>query len=59
MLLIQLLPSHSIYMVGHTALSTQQSYLILPPFQHCREGSSLSGCVPADDTVNSEYVVGA
>ena len=45
LLLIQLPPSHSIYMVGHKALGTQQSHLILQPSLHVGEGSSFPGCV--------------
>ena len=57
MLLIQLIPSHPIYMVGHTALVVWQSHLIPMPSLHGGEGSS-PGLVPSDDTFNSESAMG-
>ena len=35
-----------------------ESNLIPPPSLHGGEGSSVSGLVPSDDTVNSESVLG-
>ena len=58
MLLIQLSSSYSINIMGHTDLGAQQSHLIPPPSIHGEEGSSFPGCVPLDDMVSSEYVVG-
>ena len=51
-------PSHSFYMVGHTALGAQQRHLIPLPSLHGGEGSSFQGYVPPDDTGNSKSVVG-
>ena len=42
----------------HTALGAQQSHPIPVPSLHDGEGSSFSGLVPSDDTVNSESVMG-
>ena len=36
-------PSHSNYMVGHTALEAGQSYPIYPSSMHGRERSSFQG----------------
>ena len=59
MLLIQLSVSHSINMEEHTAWMAQQS--VNPIHLHslyCREESSLPGCVPPNDTINSKSLVG-
>ena len=58
MLLIQLFPSHSICMVGHTHLGvwqrvTQSLYL---PYMAGRD--SFPGCLLPSDTVHSESLVG-
>ena len=52
MLHIQLSPSHS-NMVGHTTLGTWQSPIPLPSMLG-RQGSSFPGCIPPNDTVDSE-----
>ena len=56
MLLIQLSPNHSIYMMRHTALGVWQTvmkYLFFLAWL----GSSFPGCVLLNDMVNSKYVV--
>ena len=59
MLLIELLPSHPISMVGHTAFwGLAESHLIPPPSLYSREGSSHLGSAPPSDMVNSKSVVG-
>ena len=58
MLLLLLLPSHPIYMVGHTTLRAWQRHPIHSPALHSREQSSFPGLVPSDDTVNSESAMG-
>ena len=45
-------------MLGHIALGAQQSHLIPLASLHDGKGSSFTGLVPPDDTVNSESVVG-
>ena len=50
-------PSHSICMVGHTALGAQQSYPIPPPYLESGEVSSFPGCVQLNGMVNSKSVV--
>ena len=57
MLLNQVSPSHSKYMVGHTTFGAWQSHLIALPSLHGGEGSSFPGLLPSDDIVNSESVV--
>ena len=52
MLLIQLSLSHSINMVAHTALGTQQTWPILLHSLHSGEESSSPGCVPPNDILN-------
>ena len=51
MLLNQLSPSHSNYMLGHTTLEAWH-------FLHGGEGSSFPGLVPHNDMVDSESLVG-
>ena len=58
MLLIQLSPSDSINMMGHTAFETQQNHLVLLSSLHGGEVSSFPGSSPSSDMVNSESVVG-
>ena len=48
LLLSQLSPSHSNYMVGHKALGAWQSHPIPPPSLRSGEGSSFLGFVPPD-----------
>ena len=58
MLLIHLSLSHSISMVDHTALGAQQSYPIPQPSLYGGEGSYFLSCVPPNDKLNSDSVVG-
>ena len=58
LLLNQLLPSQTIYMMGHTALGAWQGHPIPLPSLHGGEGSSFPGLVPSNDMVNSESVMG-
>ena len=55
MLLTWLSTRHSINMLGHTALGSQQSPD--PPSLCGGKGSSLSGCGPPNDMVNSKSVI--
>ena len=58
MLLIQLSPSHSIYMVEHTALGPWHSHPIPQPSLHAWEWYSFLGFVSPNDMSNSEYMMG-
>ena len=58
LLLIELSPIHSSYMVGHTGLGAWQSHLISPASLHGREGFSIPDSALPDDTVDSKSVVG-
>ena len=58
MQLTKLSSSHSINMVGLTALEAQQSHPIHLHSPHSGEGSSFPGLVPSNETVNSECEVG-
>ena len=58
MLPIQLSPSYSIYMIGHTVLRAWQGHPIPPPSLPGGEGSSFPGCVTPDDMVSSKSVMG-
>ena len=55
MLLIQLFPTHSIYIVGNTAFRAWKSHLIPLPSLH---GSSFPHCVPPNNMVYSTSVAG-
>ena len=50
-------PSH-LYGGAYKLGGLAESHLIPPPSLHDGEGSSFTGLVPLDDTVNSEYVHG-
>ena len=58
MLLTQLPSSHSVNIMGHTALGLQQFHEIPLPSVYGEDGPSLPGFVWHDDIVNSESVVG-
>ena len=58
LLLIQLFPSHPIYMVGHTALVVGRESPDPCTCPAWWEGSLFPGFVPSYDTVNSDSVMG-
>ena len=58
MLLTQLSPSFCQYGEAYTFMGLAENQPVHPPSLHVGEGSSLSGCVPRNNRVNSKSVVG-